>query len=160
MVGDVSATEGMAAAVPRTKSFEATIGGVRTHFVLTAYTNRIFVIVTQTQNMGTLVRGLANGLQSHGIIFILTKRVAVCAAAQIMACADDPLNPNGTSFSTRVIVGRRDDEALEAYARTMVELICKRSPDAGPLLLSISIQEHSNEVFHAIMRQIEENRVW
>ena len=77
-----------------------------------------------------------------------------------MACNDDPLNPSGASYSTRVLVGRRDDEALEAYARTMVELISKRSPDAGPLLLAISIKEHSHENFHAIMRHVEENRVW
>jgi hypothetical protein len=47
------------------------------------------------------------------------------------------------------MVGRRDDEALEAYARTMVELITKRKPDAGPLLLAISIKEHSHEVIAA-----------
>ena len=77
-----------------------------------------------------------------------------------MAAADDPLNPTGTSYSTRVLVGRRDDESLEAYARTMVELITKRSPNAGPLLLAISIKEHSSEVFRAVMQQVEENRVW
>ena len=42
--------------VPPSKSFEATLCGVRTQFVLTAYANRVFVIVTQTQNVGTLVR--------------------------------------------------------------------------------------------------------
>ena len=36
--------------VPPSKSFEATLCGVRTQFVLTAYANRVFVIVTQTQN--------------------------------------------------------------------------------------------------------------
>ena len=77
-----------------------------------------------------------------------------------MAAADDPLNPTGTSYSTRILVGRRDDEALEAYARTMVELITKRAPNAGPLLLAISIKEHSSEVFRSVMQQVEENRVW
>ena len=79
---------------------------------------------------------------------------------QIMACADDPLNPSGTSYSTRIVVGRRDDEVLEAYARTMVELITKRAPNAGPLLLSISIEQHSSEMFHAVMQAVEEHRVW
>ena len=40
----------------RTREHEAEICGVPTRFVLTAYANRISVIVTQTQNMGTLVR--------------------------------------------------------------------------------------------------------
>ena len=117
---------------PTTRSFEVTLCGARTHFVLTAYTNRIFVVVTQTPNLGTL----------------------------IAACADNPLSAAGTSYSTRVLLGRRDDEALEAYARAMVELIHKRAPDAGPLLLAISIKEHSNELFRAVMKQVEEQRVW
>ena len=58
------------------------------------------------------------------------------------------------------MLGRRDDDVLEAYARTMVELIAKQAPDAGPLLLGISIKEHSNELFRAVMQQVVENRVW
>ena len=48
--------------VPPSKSFEATLCGVRTQFVLTAYANRVFVIVTQTQNVGTLVRRATRSL--------------------------------------------------------------------------------------------------
>ena len=118
--------------VPPTRSFVATLCGVPTQFVLTAYSNRIFVVVTQSQNFGTLIQ----------------------------ASADNPLNMSGTSYSTRVLVGRRDDEVLEAYARTMVELITKRAPNAGPLLLSISIEQHSSEMFHAVMQAVEEHRVW
>ena len=59
-----------------------------------------------------------------------------------------------------MLVGRRDDEMLEAYARTMVELINRRAPDAGPLLLAISIKEHSDELFRGVMKHVEENRVW
>ena len=79
------------------------MAGVPTRFVVTLYANRVFVIITQTQNMGTL----------------------------IMAQADDPLNVHGTSYSTRVIVGRRDDEVLEAYARTLVEVLAKRLERRG-----------------------------
>ena len=81
-------------------------------------------------------------------------------ARQIAASADNPLNASGTCYSTRVMLGRRDDDVLEAYARTMVELIAKQAPDAGPLLLGISIKEHSNELFRAVMQQVVENRVW
>ena len=82
------------------------------------------------------------------------------AVLQITACADDPLSPSTTSYSTRVLLGRRDDDVLEAYARTMVELITKRAPDAGPLLLAISITEHSPEMFRAIMQTVGEVRPW
>ena len=59
-----------------------------------------------------------------------------------------------------MLLGRRDDDALEAYARTLVELIYKRNPDAGSLLLAISIKEHSPEMFRGVMKELEENRVW
>ena len=37
------------------RAHAATVCGVPTRFVLTAYSNRTFVIVTQTEHMGTLV---------------------------------------------------------------------------------------------------------
>ena len=40
----------------RTSTFTATILGVHTQFVLSAYANRIFIVVSQTANFGTLVR--------------------------------------------------------------------------------------------------------
>ena len=40
----------------RTSAHESIVCGTPTRFVLTAYSNRIMVIVTQTNNMGTLVR--------------------------------------------------------------------------------------------------------
>ena len=114
------------------KSLEAVVCGVPTQFVLTAYSNRIFVIVTQTQSMGTLIH----------------------------AEADNPIEAASGSFSTRVLLGRRDDEVLEVYARTIIELISRRNPGAGPLLLAISVKDHSPEMFRSIVREVEENRVW
>ena len=79
---------------------------------------------------------------------------------QIAAQADNPLDAANSSYTTRVLVGRRDDEHLEVYARTLIEMICKRSPDAGPLLLSISIREHSSDMFRGVLKEIDENRIW
>ena len=58
------------------------------------------------------------------------------------------------------MLGRRDDDHLEVYARTLIELICRRNPEAGQLLLAISVREHSNDMFRGILREIEEHRVW
>jgi hypothetical protein len=79
---------------------------------------------------------------------------------QIAAQADNPLDVANSSYTTRVLMGRRDDEHLEVYARTLIEMICKRSPDAGPLLLSISIREHSSDMFRGVLKEIDENRIW
>ena len=121
------------AAGPAHAAHDVEICGVPTKIALTAYSNRVFVVVTQTDNLGTLI-----------------------AAERDLA-----IDPTCTCYSTRVLLGRRDDETLEVYARTMVELVAKRfATDAPPLLLAISIKEHSPETFKAVMKFVEEHRVW
>ena len=121
------------AAGPAHAAHDVEICGVPTKIALTAYSNHVFVVVTQTDNLGTLI-----------------------AAERDLA-----IDPTCTCYSTRVLLGRRDDETLEVYARTMVELVAKRfATDAPPLLLAISIKEHSPETFKAVMKFVEEHRVW
>lgn len=96
----------------------------------------------------------------HVHVFAFAYSVRVCLTRQLLASPDDPLNPTQTSFSTRVLLGKRDDEILEAYARSLTELIWRRAPDAGSLLLAISLKDQSSEMFHAIMREIQEHRLW
>eukprot|EP00320_Phaeocystis_rex_P001124 CAMPEP_0119070826 /NCGR_PEP_ID=MMETSP1178-20130426/43270_1 /TAXON_ID=33656 /ORGANISM="unid sp, Strain CCMP2000" /LENGTH=114 /DNA_ID=CAMNT_0007052701 /DNA_START=96 /DNA_END=440 /DNA_ORIENTATION=+ len=86
------------------------------------------VAVTQADNMGTLIH-------------------AEC---------DNPLDASSGSYTTRVHLGRRDDEILEVYARTLVELMSKRGL-VQPLLLAISIEAHSSQMFKTIMQEIDEN---
>lgn len=117
---------------PTTRTHEALVCGVPTRFVLTAYSNRIFVVVTQSDNFGTLI------------------------AAQ----NESPMTPSTCTYSTKILLGRRDDESLESYARTLCELIYKRNANAGQLLLAISIKEHSPETFRGVMKELEANRVW
>ena len=78
---------------------------------------------------------------------------------QIHAECDNPLDASSGSFTTRVLLGRRDDEILEVYARTMVELMRKRGV-TQQLLLAINIKAHSTEMFKAIQQEVDENRVW
>ena len=128
----VAACNIMDGVVPPTVTHAATICGVPTRIVLTAYSNRIMVVVTQNENMGTL----------------------------LLAQNDNPMSASGACYSVRVLLGKRDDEDIEVYARTLIELITKRAPDAGSLLLAISIKEHSPEMFRGVLREIEEHRVW
>ena len=134
------------ATLPRTVTHEEVVCGVPTKFALTLYSNRVFVVLTQTENLGTMVRALLPSSRRRCTHNSLSR------CSQIQAHADSPLDAGRTSYSTRVLFGRRDDEALEVYARTLVELISKRSPTAGPLLLAISIREHSAEMFRSVMR--------
>ena len=131
-LGSSAPTTPGGAAGPAHAAHDVEICGVPTKVALTAYSNRVFVVVTQTDNLGTLI-----------------------AAERDLA-----IDPTCTCYSTRVLLGRRDDETLEVYARTMVELVAKRAPAAPPLLLAISIREHSPEAFRAVMQFVDEHRVW
>ena len=74
---------------------------------------------------------------------------------QIHAECDNPLDASSGSYTTRVLLGRRDDEILEVYARTLVELMHKRGL-GQPLLLAINIQARSSQMFKSIMQEIDE----
>mmetsp|Transcript_57483 Transcript_57483/g.132008 ORF Transcript_57483/g.132008 Transcript_57483/m.132008 type:complete len:130 (-) Transcript_57483:401-790(-) len=114
----------------RTRSAQATVCGVETNMLVTAYSNRFFVHISQNENFGTLIH----------------------------SWRDNPVEGACSSFSTRVLLGRRDDETLEVYARTLIELISQRS--SLPLLLSISMKEHSPEMFKGILRELDQIRLW
>ena len=51
---------------------------------------------------------------------------------QIHAECDNPLDASSGSYTTRVLLGRRDDEILEVYARTLVK---QRGQKCGLCLL-------------------------
>ncbi|EOD04982.1 hypothetical protein EMIHUDRAFT_220440 [Emiliania huxleyi CCMP1516] len=60
---------------PLSKSAEVCIGGVSTRLIATAYANRIFVVVSQRENLGTLISatresatGLATGLPRDSLL--------------------------------------------------------------------------------------------
>jgi hypothetical protein len=171
--------ESSAEGLVRTCVHEADVCGVPTRFVLSAYTNRNLVLVTQTDGMGTLVRAARARLfeppqrarenayrqrTPHASLTLVSLPPRMPhhppRARQIHAQADNPIDASSGSYSTRVLLGKRDDEVLEVYARTLVELIGKKCPKPNPLLLSISIKEHSQEAFREIMRHVMEHAVW
>ena len=74
--------------------------------------------------------------------------------SQVHAQRDDPIDAGGEcSYSTRVLLGRRDSDVLEVYARTLVELIY-RSAEV-PLLLFISLVDESAEMFRAVLHELD-----
>lgn len=58
------------------------------------------------------------------------------ARTQIHAECDNPLDASSGSYTTRVLLGRRDDEILEVYARTLVKQPVKSAAFASCELLS------------------------
>merc|ERR1711908_159255 len=108
--------------------WQSDVCGTSTKFVLTRYSNRVFAVVTQADNFGTLIH----------------------------CDRDNPMDHENTTYTVRVLLGRRDNETNEVYARTLCELIQKHSPNAGALLLGIHIKEHSVDTFRAVMREVNE----
>ena len=86
------------------------IDGTPTEFVAVQYTDRIFLAVSQLGTLGTLIS--ASRTRSAG--------------------------PGGAAptFEIRTLLGRRDDHALEAYAR----LLAERIGDERPLLVALALK--------------------
>jgi proteasome assembly chaperone 3 len=80
---------------PPSATLNVDICGVPTKLLASAYSNRIFVVVTQQDNLGTLIQ----------------------------AFREDPIDSAGPGcYGTRILLGRRDDEALEVRARILPSL--------------------------------------
>lgn len=99
--------------------------------MLSAYSNRILAIVTQRENLGTLIH----------------------------AFREDAVDAAGPGcYGTRVLLGRRDEETLEVYARTLVELIHKSK--SCELLLAINLIESTPAIFRQVMHHLDSIKVW
>ena len=107
--------------------WEAEVRGVKTHISVAHHANRIFLIISQDGNIGTLVHAQKDNPVEHG--------------------------QTGT-FSAKVLLGRRDADIVEVYARTLIELVSKRLD--VPLLLGISLKDESPEMFRAILKHMDE----
>lgn len=87
------------------------VEGTKTELVVTPFSDRIFVVVTQMGKLGTLVRAAAGAWAHMG-----SRR----AAAQMSAARDEEAGDSET-FSVQTLMGRRDEELLEVFARRLVQ---------------------------------------
>ena len=70
-----------------------------------------------------------------------------------------------SAFGVTTLMGRRDDEMLEVFARRLIEDISGSATGAGKqLLLAIGLQqpgsERSSADFRAILQLVLDNKVW
>jgi hypothetical protein len=106
--------------------------GVKTSVTVSSFEDRHFVVITQTDNFGTL----------------------------LSAWAEDKLDGLSKTYNSTVLLGKRDDELLNVFAQQIVQKISHTSDK--PLLLSIALSEEGREVgaFRQIMETIEELATW
>ncbi|KAI9205262.1 uncharacterized protein BJ171DRAFT_70510 [Polychytrium aggregatum] len=114
------------------------IRGVPTQACVMYFADKIWVVVTQFNKVGNLVLATQSTL-----------------ANPLLA------PPSGSSISTKVLLGQRDDPRLSIYASSILARITTRSPlETRPLLLGIALHPDPDDsapsqVFEEVMDLLE-----
>ena len=62
------------------------------------------------------------------------------------------------SYTIKVLLGKRDSDILEIYARQLVEDVARYS--CLPLLLAVALKDESMDTLKQIVALIQQNRIW
>lgn len=115
-----------------TRELTATIGGTETQLLLSAYADRVLVVVTQVGSLGTILHA-----QKEEVL------------------------GGGTTYRVETLVGRRDDPLPELCARQLVERAAEAGC-TRPLLLCLGLRPggSSLEAVRQIVGLVLDNPVW
>lgn len=113
------------------KTYERAIGGIATQFAFSAYADRILLIVTQTGTFGTIIE----------------------------ASQDSAYAAGGATFSTTVLLGKRDEPLLPLAARQIVEAAAAAGC-GKPLMLCLGLRNHSAESIKAVIKAVAQENIW
>eukprot|EP01137_Pigoraptor_chileana_P013317 Opistho-2@66682 len=116
-----------------TVQFAAVVDGTHTDFVISSFSNRIFVAITQYEKLGTLIH----------------------ASKDVKVDLETP-----PSYTVRTLLGKRDEPLLLVYARQLIEIIS--SATDKPLLLSIALKPETvtPAQMQAVLGLLKQNKVW
>merc|ERR1719401_323473 len=116
---------------PQSIQFAAPIAGTATDFVITDFGSELFIVITQSAKIGSLLEASASeakeGLDGQ------SERV----------------------YDVRVLFGDRRAEHYRSYARALIELIATRSTKS--VLLGIMLKEHTVEGFRQVLQEVKEH---
>ncbi|XP_077981913.1 proteasome assembly chaperone 3-like [Glandiceps talaboti] len=118
--------------VLQTKQGASSVDGIHTDIVCTAFADRIFVVVTQFQKLGTLVH--------------ITKDVAGF------------VDISSPSFTTKVLLGK-DESVVHIYAKHIASQICT-GPTSTPVLLCLALKDFSPKHMQTIGDLVVQHKVW
>mmetsp|Transcript_18295 Transcript_18295/g.29175 ORF Transcript_18295/g.29175 Transcript_18295/m.29175 type:complete len:135 (+) Transcript_18295:127-531(+) len=113
---------------------KVTINGVLTDLVLTAYSNKVFIIATQNGKCGTLVTAERD-----------TKSLSAGATSK------------DVTYSTKTLIGKREDPYISLLARN---LVAKIGLTGRSLLLGINIKDLDVASTKDLIKAIETLKVW
>lgn len=105
---------------------------MRLSVVSEEYADRVMVVVSQLNKMGTVLE----------------------------AWSEPRSEPGGLLYQTRVLMGKRDDPLLHIYARQIIERLSQYSEK--PLLLAISLppETRSAQAFQSILNELFNHNTW
>merc|ERR1712080_226614 len=129
VVGPMAQSEGAMAAAPpgrrvagpKSVQFEASIEGVDTDFVITDFGSQLFIVITQSAKIGSLIEA---------------------------SVTSEELRSGERIFDVRPLLGDRSAEHYRTYARALIEVVSSRSDKS--VLLGIALKEHSVAGFRQI----------
>jgi len=115
----------------KTRQFAVIIEGDHTDFVITSYSDRIFIIVTQINKLGTLT--LSN------------KETTV---------------EGTTIFASKTLLGRREDYPSSILSRQLIEDISKTTEKSLILAVTLKKKNDDTKTLKIILDILTQNKVW
>jgi hypothetical protein len=108
---------------PPVHAWKCELNGVGTDVVLVGYSNKTLVIISQTGKMGTIMH------------------------------VDVPSELGGGAVETQTLIGHRDNDALDVYARRVYETVCAKA--GVPLVLSLALREYTPANLAALVAELQ-----
>ena len=115
----------MADGGPTIRSWSCLLREVPTEIVRISYSNKVFLMVSQTGKMGTIIN------------------------------VDSPAETGdeGPTVEAKTLIGQRNDVAVDVYARRIFETVC--AAEGVPLVLSLALLEYSPPNLTALIAELK-----
>ena len=88
------------------------VHGIRTEFIVRVCESSVLLLVTQLDKVGTVVQ-----------------------------CEKETSSDGGIVFSTRVLIGKREDPLVDVFSRQIIESISKDHPDVTSMIVGLALLE-------------------
>eukprot|EP01119_Soliformovum_irregulare_P020859 TRINITY_DN6823_c0_g1_i1.p1 TRINITY_DN6823_c0_g1~~TRINITY_DN6823_c0_g1_i1.p1 ORF type:complete len:160 (+),score=18.24 TRINITY_DN6823_c0_g1_i1:26-505(+) len=122
----------------KTKQIAAKIEGIHTEIIINVYLDYVFIIITQTNKIGTIIEATKDQDQYFE-------------------------GESEGSFSVKVHIGKRDDDLNAIYGRQLAQLVDITSSTPRGLILGLGLRENKgNErtTFSKIYHLIHSQKIW
>lgn len=116
----------MAAGGPPVRRWSCVLRDVPTEIVRISYSNKVFLMVSQTGKMGTVIN------------------------------VDSPaeMGDEGPTVEAKTLIGQRNDVAIDVYARRIFESVC--AAEGVPLVLSLALFEYTPTNLLALIAELKQ----